>query len=246
MSSRPTVIVADQSEAFLMYVSILLQRLNFEVLPLGTGQHVLSMAKAILPDLLILGVSLPDMKGIDVVRALKRDEACLTIPVIIAGDKDTDGKIFLDHGCHDYVTKPIALDQLYKSIGSSGVFPHHQRTFMRIPFPEKIVLSTADQQFECQAVSLSEGGIYIRRKLPLPRGCVLDITLPLPGGVTLNLAGEVIYTKQLSGDRMTLPPGMAVRFREVGQQDALILRDFVEKHLVGDLIAEQDEPVIQA
>ena len=246
MSSRPTVIIADQSEAFLMYVSILLQRLNFEVLPLGTGQHVLSMAKAVLPNLMILGVSLPDMEGIDVVRALKEDKACLHFPVIIAWDKEADGKFFLDQGCHDFVRKPIALDQLYKSIGASGIFPHHQRTFMRIPFAEKIVLATADQRFECQAVSLSEGGIYIRRKLPLPRGCVLNITLPLSAGTALNLRGEVIYTKQLSGDRMTLPPGMAVRFRDVDPQDALRLRDFVETHLVGDLIDEQDEPVIKA
>ena len=41
MPDRPTAIVADKSEAFLMYMSILLNRMDFEVLPVSNGNSLL-------------------------------------------------------------------------------------------------------------------------------------------------------------------------------------------------------------
>ena len=116
---------------------------------------------------------------------------------------------------------------------------------MRAPFPQKVSLTFNHKTYECQAITLSEGGIYIRRKLPLPQGCLLDVSIPVGSGKTLLLEGEVIYTKQLSEDRFTMPPGMAIRFLMVNEQDAQVLRDHITNLLIGDIIEEQEEPVIK-
>jgi hypothetical protein len=116
---------------------------------------------------------------------------------------------------------------------------------MRAPFPYKVSLTFNHKTYECQAVTLSEGGIFIRRRLPLPQGCLLDVSIPLGPGTTLLLEGEVIYTKQLSEDRFTMPPGMAVRFLMVNEKHAKILHDQITNLLIGDIVQEQEEPVIK-
>jgi hypothetical protein len=117
---------------------------------------------------------------------------------------------------------------------------------MRAPYSKKVSLTWNFQTIECQAVTLSGGGIYIRKKVPFPQGCLLDINIPLDDGRTLELEGEVIYTKQLAEDRFTVPPGMAIRFFMVNEEKTVTLNDFISQLLVGDIIAEQDEPVIRS
>lgn len=245
MPDRPTVVIADSSEAFLMYVSILLQRLDFEVLPAGSGINALKMAKAIHPNLVILGMSIPEMNGLEILKAMRTEIDMKDIPAIMAGDSTEEEALCKEQGCQAFLLKPIELDQLHSALESCSIYPTSQRKFMRAPFPEKVSLAFNHKTYECQAVTLSEGGIYIRRKLPLPQGCLLDVSIPLGPNKTLLLEGEVIYTKQLSEDRFTMPPGMAIRFLMVNEQHAQILRGHITNLLIGDIIEEQEEPVIK-
>lgn len=245
MPTRPTVIVADHSEAFLMYMSILLQRLDFEVLPMGTGISALKMAKAVQPNLMILGTALPELNGPDVLKAMRAEQDLATIPILMAGENDGDEASCRELDCQDFLKKPIELEALHAALERCRIYPNSQRRFMRAPYDQKVRLTFNRKDYECQAVTLSEGGIYIRRKLPLPQGCLLDIEIPLSGQNTIQLEGEVIYTRQLSEDRFIMPPGMAVRFLAVNEKDAAVLNETIRQLLIGDILEEQDEPVLK-
>ena len=64
------------------------------------------------PDLVILDLGLPDMDGLDVLRAMRaRNEG---VPIVVLSSRgDEAGKVAaLDLGADDYVTKPFGMDEL--------------------------------------------------------------------------------------------------------------------------------------
>ena len=70
------------------------------------------------PDLILLDISLPEMDGWQVTRAIRSDEALKHIPIIavtahaMAGDED---KAY-EQGCNAYLSKPIDEDELWAKV----------------------------------------------------------------------------------------------------------------------------------
>jgi CheY-like chemotaxis protein len=245
MSLRPTVVVADRSEAFLMYLSILLNRFEFEALPVASGVATSKMIRAVRPNLLILGAELTDIDPFTLLSELRNDEMFTGLPIYFTSANESDSQIALAKGATGFLGKPISLETLHASLEQTRNFPGGQRRSPRAPYSRQVQLTWNGQTIDCQAVSLSEGGIYLRRRTPFPPGCLLDIRLALDDGGHLDLEGEVIYTKSLPEDRFTLPPGMAIRFLTPSEEAVGRLRRMVGECLIGDLIKEQDETVIR-
>ena len=67
-----------------------------------------------MPDLIILDVMMPKITGYKVARALKQDERCRHIPIILltARSQAGDRMLGVDSGANDYITKPFDLDEL--------------------------------------------------------------------------------------------------------------------------------------
>jgi len=66
------------------------------------------------PDLILLDLMLPDADGLDVCRAIRRNEAWRPIPIIMVTAKggETDRVLGLELGADDYVVKPVAFKEL--------------------------------------------------------------------------------------------------------------------------------------
>jgi two-component system cell cycle response regulator DivK len=244
MIERPTVLLADRSESFLMYLSILLNRMDYEVLPVGDGKSLLKMARAIQPGLIALGPDIPGSSPIEIMRLCQEDDDLKEIPVLIADEASKEHE-YRAAGCSAFLAKPIEIEQLYTALSQIGNQPGFRRKHLRADFHKQVVMSRNDQVIKCQGITLSEGGIFIRRRTPFPQGCLLKIEIPGAKQQTLTLDGEVIYTKQVTEDRFTMPPGMAIRFLDVNDTDRLALRTIIKSLLIGDLLEEQDEPVLK-
>ena len=245
MSLSPTVVVADCSEAFLMYLSILLNRLEFEALPVTSGTAAAKMVRAVRPNLLIIGADLAKTDPLQLIAELRADETFSGLPIYFTSANEIDEEAAMAAGATGFLAKPICLEALHATLEQTRIFPGGQRRSPRIAFTRQVNLVWNDQTITCQAVSLSEGGIYIRRSFPFPQGCLLDIHLPMDEGDTLLLEGEVIYTKNLPKDRFTLPPGMAIRFLAPSEEIIGRLRRLIAERLIADIVAEQDEAVIR-
>ena len=74
-----------------------------------TGFEALEGMKSMIPDLILLDISLPGMDGVEVLSRLRSDERLRSIPVIaltahaMSGDRER----YLRAGFDDYVAKPI-------------------------------------------------------------------------------------------------------------------------------------------
>ncbi|MFZ5723462.1 MAG: response regulator [Pseudomonadota bacterium] len=117
---RLRVLIVDDSELQLSFFRELLADQPFELDPVRSGADALAAARRRRPDIVLLDIEMPQMSGLEVVQALRRDPATATIPVIMVSchrDADPMEHAFLQ-GCNDYVTKPVHKTELLAKIGS--------------------------------------------------------------------------------------------------------------------------------
>jgi DNA-binding response OmpR family regulator len=91
-----------------------------EVLEAADGKTGLELARAELPDVILLDVMMPEMDGWQVLRALKVEERTSRIPVamISARTEGRDKIIGLQEGAISYVEKPFSPAQVVAEVRS--------------------------------------------------------------------------------------------------------------------------------
>ena len=77
----------------------------------GTGSEGLRLAKADPFDLLILDVMLPELDGVTVLRAVRRESMNADVPILMltARREEADKVLGLESGADDYLTKPFGI-----------------------------------------------------------------------------------------------------------------------------------------
>ncbi|HEX7593558.1 MAG TPA: response regulator transcription factor [Anaerolineae bacterium] len=105
------ILVLDDEPKIVQLARDYLERAGFTVLSAGDGKTALAAARAEKPDLVILDLGLPEMDGLDVARALRKDS---NVPIIMltARGEETDKLVGLELGADDYVTKPFSPKEL--------------------------------------------------------------------------------------------------------------------------------------
>lgn len=108
-SSKPGILVVDDTPANLELLCSMLQEQGHESRPVLSGRAALAAARADPPDLILLDVRMTDMNGFEVCECLKADARLREIPVIfITALTDTADKMKgFALGAVDYVTKPF-------------------------------------------------------------------------------------------------------------------------------------------
>ena len=89
-----------------------LEREGYDVAWVGNGREVLDVVAAGPVDVVILDLSLPDMDGLDVCRALRDSSYEGAILIVTARTGELDRVVGLDSGADDYLTKPFGLAEL--------------------------------------------------------------------------------------------------------------------------------------
>jgi signal transduction histidine kinase/CheY-like chemotaxis protein len=89
------------------------------------GAAGLALARAELPDLILLDLHLPDMSGEQVLAALLADPATAEIPVVVvsADASPVQTKRLRAAGAVGYLTKPFDVDQLLAAVRARGTAP---------------------------------------------------------------------------------------------------------------------------
>lgn len=114
---RKTVLVVDDNAEILKYLSGALSA-DFRVLTAANGTKAIELLGADSIDLVISDVMMPDMDGVQLCRAVKRNLRTSHIPVILLSAKadDTDRLDGLKVGADDYIAKPFSMDELIAKV----------------------------------------------------------------------------------------------------------------------------------
>jgi two-component system phosphate regulon response regulator PhoB len=108
------ILVIDDETDLLEVVEFNLTQAGHQVITSTDGEAGIELAKRHQPDLVLLDLMLPKMPGTDVCRALKRDPATRTVPVLIltARGEEIDRVVGFELGADDYVCKPFSVREL--------------------------------------------------------------------------------------------------------------------------------------
>ncbi len=117
--SEARILVADDNADMRAYLSRLLSP-HWRVESVSDGARALAAAQANPPALILSDVMMPGMSGLELVRALRRDERTRTIPVLLlsarAGEEATlDG---LSSGADEYLVKPFSANELLARVSA--------------------------------------------------------------------------------------------------------------------------------
>lgn len=105
------VLVVEDEPALARALAITLRAHRYDVAVANDGRTALDLSANWHPDLVVLDLGLPDLDGMDVLRAIR---GWSTVPVVVLSARQTsDDKVeALDTGADDYVSKPFAMDEL--------------------------------------------------------------------------------------------------------------------------------------
>ena len=165
------LIIEDDQDLREFLVDLLLDN-GYSVKTAEDGVEGLRSLKKSQPDLILLDLNLPNVKGETVAVEVKRDYP--DIPIIILTAKATTPEVVagLNLGADDYVTKPFETDELLARIKARLRSSNHAG---------QDVLQVADLKLNTQTIELTRGGKVL--KLTPQEYKLLEYLMRNPGRV---------------------------------------------------------------
>lgn len=111
MSAEVTVLLVEDEPHIRRVLQSVLAAEGYRVFEAETGERGLVEASTRRPDLLVVDLGLPDMDGVEVVRAV-RHWSEVPILILSARAEEADKIAALDEGADDYLTKPFGVGEL--------------------------------------------------------------------------------------------------------------------------------------
>jgi len=108
------VLVADDDDDILLLVTTRLKRDGFEIVSARNGAEALELARRHTPRVAVLDVGMPGMDGLEVLAAIRADEALAGTRVLLltAKAQESDVRRGFDTGADAYVKKPFSPAEL--------------------------------------------------------------------------------------------------------------------------------------
>ena len=208
---KARVLIVDDTPSNLTLLSDLLLERGYEVAVATNGARALALAESRPPDVIMLDVTMPEMSGFDVCRALQAKESSRAIPVLFlsALDDVNDKVAAFRAGGVDYVTKPFQVEEVMARLetqlklarltrelqlrnvelarrNEELLRARHQSDMVFSAFAELLPGQVLDGRYRL-GVSIGAGGfgsVFRATHLPLGREVAVKVFRPSPGNDT--------------------------------------------------------------
>ncbi len=161
-ANQAKLLVIDDNDEMRAYISSVFDS-TFQVIGAVDGNEGLTLAKDLVPDVIITDVMMPKLNGIEMCKNLKHDLKTSHIPVVMLTARGSlDFKLEgLESGADEYVTKPFSpmvLQLKVKNLISrrNALHAYFKGQGVLNIEPKRVILSSADDQFIKTALELVE------------------------------------------------------------------------------------------
>jgi two-component system cell cycle response regulator DivK len=113
-----SVMIVEDNELNMKLFNDLLESRGYNVIQTRSGMEALDLARAHMPDLILMDIQLPEVSGLVVTKWLKDDDQLAHIPVVAvtAFAMKGDEERILQGGCEGYISKPISVSHFLETI----------------------------------------------------------------------------------------------------------------------------------
>ena len=118
--ARTVLYIEDHASNVALVERLLARRDDYDLVTAMTGRAGLKLAADVLPDLVLLDLDLPDIRGEDVLVELRADPATVGIPVVVVSADATAGRQeqLVAAGAAAYIVKPLQLASFLATLDS--------------------------------------------------------------------------------------------------------------------------------
>jgi DNA-binding response OmpR family regulator len=112
---KSSILLVEDEENIREAVKYILTQENYSVYIAADGEQGLNLARELNPSLILLDIMLPELDGIEVCRAIRK-ESSVPIIMLSAKGEELDKVLSLELGADDYITKPFGKHELLARI----------------------------------------------------------------------------------------------------------------------------------
>ncbi|MGC2413778.1 MAG: sigma-54 dependent transcriptional regulator [Stellaceae bacterium] len=112
MTAIPRLLLVEDTGSILRLYHEVLARLEVELIDADTGAAALSILRETVPDVVLLDLELPDINGLEILRAIKTRGLPSTVIVVTAHGSVKTAVEAMREGAYDFIVKPFAPDRL--------------------------------------------------------------------------------------------------------------------------------------
>ena len=189
------VLVVDDEPSMRELLEIVLRREGYEVLVAENGGAAVALLERHPFDLLISDIKMPDMSGVDVLRAARGIDPDL-IAIMITAFASTETAVeALRLGAHDYISKPFKVDELKLRVRKALEQRHLQQENLLL----KRTLQTSHQF--CNIIGRSEPMVALFRLIETVATTNSTILITGESGTGKELVARAIHFNSLRRDR---------------------------------------------
>jgi two-component system, cell cycle response regulator DivK len=116
--AAPTILVVEDYDDTRELLSVLLYRQGYKVVQAATGLEGLLTAKRINPDLILMGLALPEMDGVEATRRIHATPELSHIPIFVISaylNPEIEAEVRAA-GCVEMFRKPFDFESLMETI----------------------------------------------------------------------------------------------------------------------------------
>jgi two-component system NtrC family sensor kinase len=233
--SPPLILVADDNRDIRDFLEqAVLTPAGYRVRSVGDGLSALTLARELLPDLVITDLQMPGLHGLDLVRRLRQDRP--TLPVILMTSEGSEQVAIetLRAGAADYLAKPFEAEQLLAAVGRALAEGRRWRTMEEEQAGARLSAETLERRLkELEALSLV--------------GRTVTAVLDLDTVLTTVVEAAVRLTGAEEGSLLLLDAGSGELYmrasKNFDEEFASTFRLHVQDSLAGQVVAS-GQPVL--
>ena len=112
------ILIVEDNELNMKLFHDLLESKGYDIIQTRDGMEALKIARAQMPDLILMDIQLPEVSGLEVTKWLKEDDNLKQIPVVAvtAFAMKGDEEKIREGGCEAYIAKPISVTNFLETV----------------------------------------------------------------------------------------------------------------------------------
>lgn len=239
-TDAPRILVVEDEPDIANLLSLMLTRAGYAVDTALTGNHALAAIKQTDYAAITLDLMLPDISGLEIIRALRQQAETMALPIIVVSAKMDEGRLAIngDFTGIDWLSKPIREDRLLASLESHLLSENGERS--RVLHVEddtdlhQVIRAMAGARFDFSAAtSLAEA----RMRLQAASFDLVLLDLDLPDGSGWTLLPDIRAHQPKA--RVVILSGANTTLAQTRQVEAVLVKSQVEAHQLLEALTSQ-------
>jgi len=224
-----TILLVDDVDFTVDIEKRTLERTGCNILTAKNGVEALEVIRKNRPNLVLMDIYMPTMKGDECCKIIKENPEYQDIPVVFTTSSDREEAMQKCDisGCDGVITKPFKGKELFREI--KKFVKLGEREQIRVLYSGEINFKTGGREYEGEIHDISSGGLFVESHFLPQKGIKVELSFSLPKrDGKIRARAEVVRVME-KGSLLNneLGRGFGVHFVDLSEDDQTAVNEYV-------------------